>query len=68
MLVGPKEIEAGDLNPHSPNDAVILSALAKIVVLDSTSWTRSSRVLMTNPAGESTGEALRLDFDRRLLR
>ena len=54
------------LNPHSPDDAIICSVNAPILVEESAPCPRSCEMLMTNPAGESTDGALRLDFDRRL--
>jgi hypothetical protein len=54
-----------DLNPHSPDDALICATCTPIQILASAPYLGSSEAIMAHPAGESIGQAqpLRDDFD-----
>jgi hypothetical protein len=51
------------VNPHSPDEVAILTALDAIVGKNSTSCGGSTGPVMADPTGEADGGALRLDFD-----
>jgi hypothetical protein len=54
-------------NPHSPDDALICATLAPIQIKAIAPYPRSSETVMAHPMGESESDAVRLDFDRRLV-
>jgi hypothetical protein len=56
-----------DFSPHSPDGMVFSSARCGILLQESACYRRSDRATMADPTGESKSEALRLDFDRRLM-
>jgi hypothetical protein len=55
------------LSPHFPDEAGILSALARIIPLECSRLWGPSGAAMADPTGEADRGALRLDFDRRLM-
>src|SRR6266511_1300148 len=55
------------LSPHSPDDALILRATCAIQIQQSAAYLGLREAAMMNPTGESESDALRLDFDRRLM-
>jgi hypothetical protein len=55
------------LSPHSPDEAGILSALATIMGENAVACGGPSGAAMSDPTGEASRGALKLDFDRRLV-
>src|SRR5262249_33511741 len=55
------------INPHSPDSALSLGAACAIQISRSASFPGSSEAAMAHPRGESGSDAVRLDFDRRLM-
>src|SRR5262249_44249798 len=55
------------MNPHSPDDALNFGAACAIQILQSAAYLGSSEAAVANPTGESESDALRLEFDRRLM-
>jgi hypothetical protein len=55
------------INPHSPDEAAILSTLKTVFYWNSASYQGHTGVVMADPTGEANTSALRLDFDRRLM-
>src|SRR5215469_11359398 len=55
------------LNPHSPDNALSFGAACAIQIWRSAAYLGSSEAAMAHPRGESESDAVRLDFDRRLM-
>src|SRR5215469_14551104 len=55
------------LNPHSPDNALSFGAACAIQISRSASYPGSSEAAMAHPRGESGSDAVRLDFDRRVM-
>ena len=55
------------LNPHSPDDVQFLASGVTILIWESARYFGKREAMMADPTGDSTGAALRLDFDCRLL-
>src|SRR5215831_4706585 len=55
------------LNPHSPDNARSFGAACAMQIQRSASYPGSSEAAMAHPTGESGSDAVRLDFDRRLM-
>ena len=55
------------LNPHSPDNALSFGTACAIQIYRSVCYPGSSEAAMAHPKGESGSDAVRLDFDRRLM-
>src|SRR5215471_6283730 len=55
------------LNPHSPDNALSFGAACAIQIWRTASYPGSSEAAMAHPRRESGSDAVRLDFDRRLM-
>jgi hypothetical protein len=60
-------VEANNITPHSPDDAVICTTLTPIQIQASALYRGSSGAAMANSGGESNDGVLKLDFDHRVI-
>src|SRR5215813_9173500 len=67
VLGGSSDARIEQVNPHSPDNALSFGAACAIQIYRSASYPGSSEAAMAHPRGESGSDAVRLDFDRRLI-
>src|SRR5207245_6567351 len=67
MLGWFRSVLDGALSPHSPDEQRFFCTNRANQPCFSASWMLAIEAAMANPTGETSGEAFRLDFDRRLM-